>query len=96
MGYIFAVSYTHLNRLQWKRVLTDATGWNNPKNCELWRSEWAKVCNEHLPLHNPVSYTHLDVYKRQSLNNSNSFKAVSSVGAAYTSFRSAISFLISL
>ena len=21
------------------------------KNCELWRSEWAKVCNEHLPLH---------------------------------------------
>ena len=31
-----------------------------------------------------------------SLNNSNSFKAVSSVGAAYTSFRSAISFLISL
>ena len=36
------------NRLQWKRVLTDATGWNNPKNCELWRSEWAKA----------VSYTH--------------------------------------
>ena len=27
---------------QWKRVLTDATGWNNPKNCELWRSEWNK------------------------------------------------------
>ena len=46
------------NRLQWKRVLTDATGWNNPKNCELWRSEWAKA----------VSYTHLDVYKRQFLN----------------------------
>ena len=23
------------NRKQWKRVLTDATGWNNPKNCEL-------------------------------------------------------------
>ena len=22
------------NRKQWKRVLTDATGWNNPKNCE--------------------------------------------------------------
>ncbi len=27
------------NRKQWKRVLTDATGWNNPKNCELWRSD---------------------------------------------------------
>ena len=44
------------NRKQWKRVLTDATGWNNPKNCELWRSEWAKVCNEHLPLHNQVNH----------------------------------------
>ena len=44
------------NRLQWKRVLTDATGWNNPKNCELWRSEWAKVCNEHLSLHNQVDH----------------------------------------
>ena len=44
------------NRLQWKRVLTDATGWNNPKNCELWRSEWAKVCNEHLPLYNQVDH----------------------------------------
>ena len=44
------------NRLQWNRVLTDATGWNNPKNCELWRSEWAKVCNEHLPLHNQVDH----------------------------------------
>ena len=27
-----------------------------PKNCELWRSEWAKVCNEHLPLHNQVDH----------------------------------------
>lgn len=36
------------NRKQWKRELTDATGWNNPKNCELWRSEWAKECNQHL------------------------------------------------
>ena len=44
------------NRKQWKRVLTDATGWNNPKNCELWRSEWAKVCNEHLSLHNQVDH----------------------------------------
>lgn len=26
------------------------------KNCELWRSEWAKVCNEHLPLHNQVDH----------------------------------------
>ena len=37
------------NRKQWKRVLADSTGWNNPKNCELWRSEWAKECNLHLP-----------------------------------------------
>lgn len=37
------------NRKQWKRVTVDATGWNNPKNCELWRSEWAKECNLHLP-----------------------------------------------
>jgi hypothetical protein len=36
------------NRRQWKRVLADATGWNNPKNCEFWRSEWAKECNRHL------------------------------------------------
>ena len=42
------------NRKQWKRVLTDATGWNNPKNCELWRSEWAKVCNAHLSVEQRV------------------------------------------
>ena len=36
------------NRKQWKRVVVDATGWNDPKNCELWRSEWAKMCNRHL------------------------------------------------
>ena len=34
---------------QWKRVVVDATSWNDPKNCELWRSEWAKLCNRHLP-----------------------------------------------
>lgn len=37
------------NRKQWKRVVADETGWNNPKNCELWRSEWAKLCNRYLP-----------------------------------------------
>ena len=37
------------NRKQWKRVVVDATGWNDPRNCELWRSEWAKLCNRHLP-----------------------------------------------
>ena len=36
------------NRKQWKRVLVDSTGWNNPHNCEFWRSEWAKSCNLHL------------------------------------------------
>lgn len=31
-------------------------GMEQSKNCELWRSEWAKVCNEHLPLHNQVDH----------------------------------------
>ena len=44
------------NRKQWKRVLTDATGWNNPTNCELWRSEWAKVCNAHLSVDQQVDH----------------------------------------
>ena len=44
------------NRKQWKRVLTDATGWNNPKNCELWRSEWAKVCNDHLSVEQQIDH----------------------------------------
>ena len=44
------------NRKQWKRILTDATGWNNPKNCELWRSEWANVCNAHLKTENHIDH----------------------------------------
>ena len=44
------------NRKQWKRVLTDATGWNSPKNCELWRSEWANVCNAHLKVENHIDH----------------------------------------
>ena len=44
------------NCKQWKRVLTDATGWNNPKNCELWRSEWANVCNAHLKTENHIDH----------------------------------------
>ena len=50
------------NRKQWKRVLTDATGWNNPKNCELWRSEWAKICNLHLSIDNQIDHRS---YERQ-------------------------------
>ena len=50
------------NRKQWKRVLTDATGWNNPKNCELWRSEWAKMCNRHLSIDNLIDHRS---YERQ-------------------------------
>ena len=50
------------NRKQWKRVLTDATGWNNPKNCELWRSEWAKACNQHLSKENQIDHRS---YERQ-------------------------------
>ena len=50
------------NRKQWKRVLTDATGWNNPKNCELWRSEWAKMCNLHLSIDRQIDHRS---YERQ-------------------------------
>jgi len=44
------------NRKQWKRVVTNTTGWNNPKNCELWRSEWAKECNLHLPKEKQIDH----------------------------------------
>lgn len=50
------------NRKQWKRVLTDATEWNSPKNCELWRSEWAKECNLHLPAEKRIDHRS---YERQ-------------------------------
>ena len=50
------------NRKQWKRVLTDPTGWSNPKNCELWRSEWAKTCNRHLSIDNHIDHRS---YERQ-------------------------------
>lgn len=50
------------NRKQWKRELADATGWNNPKNCELWRSEWAKKCNQHLKKENQIDHRS---YERQ-------------------------------
>lgn len=50
------------NRKQWKREATDATGWNNPKNCELWRSEWAKECNLHLKKEQQIDHRS---YKRQ-------------------------------
>lgn len=44
------------NRKQWKREVVDATGWNNPRNCELWRSEWAKECNSHLAKENRIDH----------------------------------------
>lgn len=50
------------NRKQWKRELTDAAGWNNPKNCELWRSEWAKECNLHLKQEQQIDHRS---YERQ-------------------------------
>lgn len=50
------------NRKQWKRELTDATGWNNPKNCELWRREWAKECNLHLKQEQQIDHRS---YERQ-------------------------------
>ena len=50
------------NRKQWKREVTDATGWNNPKNCELWRGEWAKECNLHLKQEQQIDHRS---YERQ-------------------------------
>lgn len=50
------------NRKQWKRELTDVTGWNNPQNCELWRSEWAKECNLHLKQEQKIDHRS---YERQ-------------------------------
>ena len=50
------------NRKQWKRELTDATGWNNPKNCELWRSEWAKDCSRHFEKEQQIEHRS---YRRQ-------------------------------
>lgn len=50
------------NRKQWKREVTDATGWNNPKNCELWRNEWAKECNLHLEKERQIDHRS---YERQ-------------------------------
>ena len=50
------------NRKQWKREITDATRWNNPKNCELWRSEWAKECNLHLKQEQQIDHRS---YERQ-------------------------------
>ena len=37
-------------------------GWNNPKNCELWRSEWAGMCNRHLSIDNQIDHRS---YERQ-------------------------------
>lgn len=48
------------NRKQWKRETVDATGWNHPKNCELWRSEWAKECNLHLSKEQQVDHRSYD------------------------------------
>lgn len=50
------------NCKQWKHEVTDATGWNNPKNCELWRSEWAKECNLHLKKEQQIDHRS---YERQ-------------------------------
>lgn len=50
------------NRKQWKCEVTDAIGWNNPKNCELWRSEWAKECNLHLKKEQQIDHRS---YERQ-------------------------------
>ena len=50
------------NRKQWKREVTDATGWDNQKNCELWRSEQAKECNLHLKKEQQIDHRS---YERQ-------------------------------
>ena len=76
-----AVSYTHLDvykrqvydldengeRIKlpsgrWKSHKEDTVDWNDQKYCEIWRHEWEVIQNRYLEA---VSYTHLDVYKRQ-------------------------------
>lgn len=52
------------NRKQWKRVSKDATGWNNPENCEIWRSEWARICNQYLEPENQIDHRS---YARQGI-----------------------------
>lgn len=50
------------NQKIWKRVITPTNDWNNPKNVEKWRSEWAKTCNKYLAPDHQIDHRS---YKRQ-------------------------------
>ena len=50
------------NQKIWKRVITPTNDWNNPKNVEKWRAEWAKTCNKCLAPDHQIDHRS---YKRQ-------------------------------
>ena len=50
------------NQKIWKRVITPTNDWNNPKNVEKWRAEWAKTCNKYLAPDHQIDHRS---YKRQ-------------------------------
>ena len=50
------------NQKIWKRVITPTNDWNNPKNVEKWRSEWAKTCNKYLAPDHQIDHRS---YRRQ-------------------------------
>lgn len=52
------------NRKQWKRETIQVNDWNNRENCELWRANWAKICNEFLVGANKIDHRS---FKRQGI-----------------------------
>lgn len=53
------------NQKIWKRVMTPTNDWNNPKNVEKWRSEWAKACNKYLAPDHQIDHRS---YERQGID----------------------------
>jgi len=43
-------------RKQWKRGLTDSTGWNSRSMAERWRASWAQCCNKRLDEHHRIDH----------------------------------------
>jgi len=52
------------NRKQWKRESIQVNDWNNRENCEMWRANWAKICNEFLVGTNKIDHRS---FKRQGI-----------------------------
>ena len=40
----------------WERVKVDTHDWNDPKNAELWRDNWAKECNKYLSIGHKIDH----------------------------------------